>query len=113
MHVPAPKRVGDFFGVLAIGKANYRANGSFPTRACSVICKAISTSRSQAMNLSVDASISCLSDVPSSSSITISARTTLRSLVREADVRAMLKEGGVEPGNRLSFVAADLSADAG
>jgi dihydroflavonol-4-reductase len=40
-------------------------------------------------------------------------RTTLRSLSREADVRAMLNEGGVEPGNRLSFVAADLSADAG
>jgi nucleoside-diphosphate-sugar epimerase len=28
-------------------------------------------------------------------------------------VRAMLKEGGAEPGDRLSFVAADLDADAG
>ncbi len=40
-------------------------------------------------------------------------RTTLRSLTREGDVRAMLKQGGVEAGDRLSFVAADLSADAG
>jgi len=40
-------------------------------------------------------------------------RTTVRSLNREADVRAMLKEGGVEPGDRLSFVAADLTSDAG
>lgn len=40
-------------------------------------------------------------------------RTTLRSLTREADVRAMLKQGGVDPGDRLTFVAADLSADTG
>ena len=40
-------------------------------------------------------------------------RTTVRSLKREADVRAMLKQGGVEPGDRLSFVAADLENDAG
>lgn len=40
-------------------------------------------------------------------------RTTVRSLKREADVRAMLKVGGSEPGNRLSFVAADLTSDAG
>jgi dihydroflavonol-4-reductase len=40
-------------------------------------------------------------------------RTTVRSLAREPDVRAMLKEGGAEPGDRLSFTAADLSADAG
>ena len=40
-------------------------------------------------------------------------RTTVRSLAREPDVRAMLKEGGVEPGARLSFAAADLSTDAG
>lgn len=40
-------------------------------------------------------------------------RTTLRSLRREAEVRAMLRQGGVEAGERLSFVAADLSADAG
>ena len=40
-------------------------------------------------------------------------RTTLRSLTREPDVRAMLKQGGVDAGERLSFVAADLSADAG
>lgn len=29
-------------------------------------------------------------------------RTTVRSLKREAEVRAMLKAGGVEPGERLS-----------
>lgn len=40
-------------------------------------------------------------------------RTTVRSLSREGEVRAMLKEGGAEPGERLSFVQADLSADAG
>ena len=40
-------------------------------------------------------------------------RTTVRSLAREADVRAMLKEGGAEPGEALEFVAADLLADAG
>jgi dihydroflavonol-4-reductase len=40
-------------------------------------------------------------------------RTTVRSLKREADVRAMLKEGGADPGNRLSFFAADLENDAG
>jgi nucleoside-diphosphate-sugar epimerase len=40
-------------------------------------------------------------------------RTTIRSLKRERDVRAMLKQGGAEPGDRLSFVAADLEQDAG
>jgi nucleoside-diphosphate-sugar epimerase len=40
-------------------------------------------------------------------------RTTVRSLKREADVRAMLKAGGAEPGDRLSFFAADLENEAG
>lgn len=40
-------------------------------------------------------------------------RTTVRSLKREGDVRAMLKQGGAEPGDRLSFVVADLGSDAG
>ena len=40
-------------------------------------------------------------------------RTTVRSLKREGDVRAMLKVGGTEPGDRLAFVAADLESDAG
>jgi len=40
-------------------------------------------------------------------------RATVRSLKRESDVRAMLKEGGVDPGDRLSFIAADLENDAG
>ena len=40
-------------------------------------------------------------------------RTTVRSLDREPDVRAMLAGAGVDPGDKLSFVAADLSADAG
>lgn len=40
-------------------------------------------------------------------------RTTVRSLRREADVRGMLARGGVEPGERLSFVEADLTADRG
>ncbi len=37
-------------------------------------------------------------------------RTTVRSLAREADVRAMLAEGGSEPGAALEVVAADLLA---
>jgi nucleoside-diphosphate-sugar epimerase len=47
-------------------------------------------------------------------------RTTVRSLKRESDVRAMLKEGGADQGNqhphgedRLRFFAADLEKDAG
>jgi nucleoside-diphosphate-sugar epimerase len=40
-------------------------------------------------------------------------RTTVRNLKREGDVRAMLKEGGAKPGDRLSFFAADLENDAG
>jgi len=41
-------------------------------------------------------------------------RATVRSLGREADVRAMLKEGGWSgPEERLSFIAADLDSDAG
>ena len=40
-------------------------------------------------------------------------RTTVRSLKREADVRAMLKVGGADPGEKLTFVAADLTSDAG
>jgi nucleoside-diphosphate-sugar epimerase len=40
-------------------------------------------------------------------------RTTVRSLKREADVRDMLRQGGAEPGDRLSFIAADLKNDAG
>ncbi|HEY8601439.1 MAG TPA: aldehyde reductase [Thermomicrobiales bacterium] len=40
-------------------------------------------------------------------------RTTVRSLEREADVRAMIAEGGVESGAALSFAAADLLTDAG
>ena len=39
-------------------------------------------------------------------------RTTVRSLAREADVRAMLKVGGAQPGAALSFAAADLTSDA-
>ncbi len=40
-------------------------------------------------------------------------RTTVRSLKREGDVRALLKEGGAEPGDRLSVFAANLEDDAG
>ncbi|MGA2922120.1 MAG: aldehyde reductase [Candidatus Sulfotelmatobacter sp.] len=40
-------------------------------------------------------------------------RTTVRSLKREGDVRAMLKEGGAKPSDRLSFIAADLEKDGG
>jgi len=38
-------------------------------------------------------------------------RATLRSLGREAAVRAMLTEGGVDAGDRLTFIEADLSSD--
>jgi len=40
-------------------------------------------------------------------------RASVRSLAREPEVRATLKAAGVEAGDRLSFVAADLTADAG
>lgn len=40
-------------------------------------------------------------------------RTTVRSLARESEVRAMLKVGGVDAGDRLTFAAADLTGDAG
>ncbi|MBS1565498.1 MAG: aldehyde reductase, partial [Bacteroidetes bacterium] len=39
-------------------------------------------------------------------------RATLRDLNREAAVRSMLREGGVEAGERLTFIQADLSGDA-
>ena len=40
-------------------------------------------------------------------------RTTVRNLKREGDVRALIKSGGGEAGDRLSFVTADLEKDAG
>lgn len=40
-------------------------------------------------------------------------RTTVRDLRREPDVRALLKEGGAEPGGQLKFFAADLMRDDG
>jgi nucleoside-diphosphate-sugar epimerase len=40
-------------------------------------------------------------------------RTTVRSLKREADVRAMLKIGGADTGEELSFVVTDLMKDTG
>ncbi len=40
-------------------------------------------------------------------------RTTVRSAKREADVLAMLKAGGVDPGDRLSFAMADLMSISG
>jgi nucleoside-diphosphate-sugar epimerase len=40
-------------------------------------------------------------------------RTTVRSLTRESDVRAMLKAGGTEQGEALSFVETDLMSDTG
>ncbi|WP_448101064.1 SDR family oxidoreductase [Luteibacter jiangsuensis] len=40
-------------------------------------------------------------------------RTTVRSLERETEVREHLKEGGADPGDRLSFVTADLGSDDG
>lgn len=40
-------------------------------------------------------------------------RTTVRKLEREPEVRAMLREGGAEPADRLRFFAADLEHDAG
>ncbi len=40
-------------------------------------------------------------------------KTTVRRASRESDVRAMLAEGGAEPGDRLSFTLADLERDDG
>jgi len=40
-------------------------------------------------------------------------RTTVRNLKREGDVREMLRQGGTEAGDQLTFFAADLETDAG
>jgi nucleoside-diphosphate-sugar epimerase len=40
-------------------------------------------------------------------------RTTVRSLEREPDVRSMLRVGGVEPDDALSFAVANLTSDEG
>jgi dihydroflavonol-4-reductase len=40
-------------------------------------------------------------------------RTTVRSLEREAEVREHLRTGGMDAGERLSFVIADLKEDSG
>lgn len=40
-------------------------------------------------------------------------RTTVRNLEREPEVRAMLRTAGANPGDRLSFFAANLESDAG
>jgi nucleoside-diphosphate-sugar epimerase len=40
-------------------------------------------------------------------------RATVRNLKREGDVRAMLRRGGAEPGDRLALFAADLESDPG
>jgi nucleoside-diphosphate-sugar epimerase len=40
-------------------------------------------------------------------------RTTVRDLKREPEVRALLRQGGPEPGERVRFFAADLMKDAG
>jgi dihydroflavonol-4-reductase len=40
-------------------------------------------------------------------------RTSVRSLTREHDVRKMVKAAGIEPDDRLTFTAADLSFDEG
>src|SRR6516165_11930664 len=40
-------------------------------------------------------------------------RTTVRDLKREGDARALLKQGGADPAERLSFFAANLEDDAG
>jgi len=39
--------------------------------------------------------------------------TTVRSLARESEVRALLQRGGAETGARLTFAAADLNDDGG
>ena len=40
-------------------------------------------------------------------------KTTVRNLKREGDVRAMLRTGGADAGDRLTFFAANLESDAG
>jgi nucleoside-diphosphate-sugar epimerase len=40
-------------------------------------------------------------------------RATVRDLKRESEVRAMVRQGGAQAGDRLSFFAADLRSDAG
>src|SRR5262249_4726600 len=40
-------------------------------------------------------------------------RTTVRRPDRQADVLAMLREGGVDPAERIAFFTADLTGDEG
>jgi nucleoside-diphosphate-sugar epimerase len=40
-------------------------------------------------------------------------RTTVRKLSREGEVRALLRQGGADAGDRLAFFAADLTSDEG
>ncbi len=40
-------------------------------------------------------------------------RTTVRNLAREGEVRALLKQGGADAGERLSFFPANLESDGG
>jgi dihydroflavonol-4-reductase len=40
-------------------------------------------------------------------------RATVRDLKRESEVRAMVKQGGAQAGDRLNFFAADLQSDDG
>jgi dihydroflavonol-4-reductase len=40
-------------------------------------------------------------------------RTTVRSLKREDEGRAMLKRAGTDPGERLTFIAAELESETG
>jgi nucleoside-diphosphate-sugar epimerase len=40
-------------------------------------------------------------------------RTTVRSLEREADVRSVISSAGIDAGDKLAFIAADLTSDAG
>lgn len=40
-------------------------------------------------------------------------RTTVRNLTRESEVRAMVRQGGVDASDKLTFTAADLTNDAG
>lgn len=40
-------------------------------------------------------------------------RTTIRALTKEADIRSVLTDAGMIDGDRLEFVAADLTRDTG